>query len=113
MDPQPVSTVRGSWGKLVQGSQLETGETHVPSPSFPKMEVLGGAFHPETQTRGRALLPGLVPALLSSALKRKLRLKAEHLLEVTKLASAAHGFQPRGSSLAGPWQKEVSGEGRP
>lgn len=56
-------------------------------------ERLGkGAFQQEARARGRALSSHLVLVPLSSGFNRKLRLRAEQLLEVTKLGNAEPGF---------------------
>lgn len=84
-----VSTALGVRAELAQGSRrhgMPTALTLTP-------ERLGeGSFQQEVQARGRALSSHLVLVPLSSGFSRKLRLKAEQLLEVTKLGNAEPGF---------------------
>lgn len=84
-----VSTALGVGAELARGSRR---------PGMPTVLILTpegweeGAFQQEAQARGRALSSHLVPVPLSSGFNRKLRLKAEQLLEVTKLGNAEPGF---------------------
>lgn len=84
-----VSTALGVGAELARGSRRH---------GMPTVLILTpegweeGAFQQEAQARGRALSSHLVPVPLSSGFNRKLRLKAEQLLEVTKLGNAEPGF---------------------
>lgn len=70
-----------------------------------------GAFQQEAQARGRVLPSPLALVAPSYSLKRNLKLKAEQLLEVTWLASADPGFQPRCPCPAAPGWKKLHRDG--